>query len=207
MAVFKKFIEENYSELEYDDLNNRLLDHEKKNCFLIRFLDNTTNINSTILKNELNTVFYENYSIIGIVVLNISTSIQVEIVFDKVLILIDKEKNLCEMFKVIKNNIDILLFKNNFKEEGPCLAAGFGELNVIKMKSIETINKIDQLLSFHFKTLLESPKEQLYRDILFSFKLDKKKLLLKYPEYKVDILDIKKTILKAKEYFKYKNHD
>lgn len=204
--MFRRFIEETFPELEYDSYNNRLLDHSKKNCFLIRFLDNNTNTSSIDLKNELNSIFYEDYSIIGIVILNTSTSIKVEIVFDKVLIILDKKEDLCEIFKIIKDNIDLLLFKNT---ENECLSlpSGYGELNIIKKNSIETINQIDKILSLNFKSLLESPKEQLYRDILFSNKIDKKKLLLKYSEYKSEILDLKTTTLKAKEYFKYKNHD
>jgi hypothetical protein len=205
--MFRRFIEETFPELEYDSYNNRLLDHDKKNCFLVCFLDSNTDISSIDFKNQLNTVFYEDYSIIGIVVLNMTDSIKVEIIYDKVLIFLNKKEDLCEIFKIIKNNIDLLFLKNNMDNECLSLPSGYGELNIIKKNSMETINKIDRLLSLHFKTLLESPKEQLYRDILFSNKIDKKKLLVKYSEYKSEILDIKTTTLKAKEYFKYKNHD
>lgn len=203
--MFKRFIEETFPELEYDSYN-RLLDHDKKNCFFICFLDTNIDVNSMDLKNQLSTVFYQDYNIIGVVVLNMPDSIKVEIFYDKVLILLNKKEDLCEIFKIIKNNIDLLFFKN-VNNECLSLPSGYGELNIIKQNSIETINRIDRILSLQFKSLLESPKEQLYRDVLFSNKIDKKKLLTKYSEYKSELSDLKATMLKAKEYFKYKNHN
>lgn len=202
--MFKNFTKDIFTEMEHNEVEGRVYDHHRKICYVIRTIDSTI-LEKEIYKKDLKPVTYKDYNIIGILFLNnIDSLVDVEIFFDKVLVLISQNENHPQLFKNIVETAHILFNKDTTMPSCPSMVATFNELNIIKNNNLEMINHLDKILSLRFRTLILSHKEPLYRDILFTDKPDKKKLLLKYIEHKDDIINIKDTISRAKEYFKYK---
>lgn len=192
-----------FTNFEFFD-ENKIFDHENKNYFII----NTDficigNDYKEYIRKELISVLYKDYSIIGIVLLNISNIFEVEILRESILIMISRDKSSIELIRSIIKNIDMILFKKH--NQGEYDISKLKDLNNIRKNLLKSVYDIDEILSNNFKAVIQSPVyENLYKELLFSEKISKKQLIRKYPDIISESSNLKLLISDAKKYFRDK---
>ena len=199
--LLNNFLHENFNQLEIDE-NNNCFDNVNKNCFLIRYveLEEGSDFDKDELKKSLNMFSYKDFNIIGIIIFNnVEKLIDINIFNERVLILLGKSENILEILKCIVTQINLL-----FTDDNSDVYTMFNELNSIKKNNIHNINKINSFLCKKFKTVLETQNESLFKELLFSNKINKTKILNKYNHILSSEKDIPCIKIRAKEYFKYK---
>lgn len=185
------FLEKSFPQLSFFPNQGIILDELNKKIYVFLFIE-TIDTKKDDYKNELIKISHENYQVIGIIVTNsISVTVEINVLPNEYLLIIINNvsyiTNIIQKISCQKIDKKLLKIKESIKE------------NLLYINSL-----IYKNLEKEIHNSCSEDKEMFYKEIVFGEKINRKKLIENYPQYKNEITDLQKTISEAKKYFREK---
>lgn len=185
------FIKNTFSNFTVIPENGIVIDDFNKKFYMILFLETVDKVRD-IYKKEINKIAHKDYQLIGVIISESLTSIvEIDVISNnRLLILLKNHKHIINIFHKFSNmKIDKQLIK-------------------MKESIEEALNNINKFIYTNIEkemiSMCSVDKEEFYKEIILSDKLNKNKILELYPNYSREISELKKTISDAKKYFRCK---